>query len=315
MHFIFQFGEFSGEEESKFWDYVWQFLAVAVPLYIYYRGNQYIRKKEAKQKADAEKSKLHYLYFLVRDTLSAVDILSENLESLEKNRNVNLLKNPKLQIKPPISMQRIAEKINQEEYYLASVNQIKWEGIADIFILFDYLNHQVNNLITLHNKYAGINDGMRESFAKNVNSFKVEYFFVLNGIGKSDLKQDQKKVLANEMLELYSIFQQKVEEKGSNGHQYISKEVILPLINLLEPYREIQEFKTLIIKAVDIRREQAQIEAHVSYHISGLLKIIQNMQELKVEKEKALQVLQEYVKFHSLNSRNPTFNERPNLYN
>ncbi|GAB2550032.1 hypothetical protein [Spirosoma aerophilum] len=137
MNFIFQFGEFTAADGG----FLKTFIPLAAPLvalYIYYTGQKKATNKEAKSKVDTENNKLKYLHYLVDDSLRPIETFSFETDKLQSMYHHNFFVLPPFNRIIPHSMNTISNKINQEEYYLASKNRID-EDISELFKVYNSL--------------------------------------------------------------------------------------------------------------------------------------------------------------------------------
>lgn len=102
--------------------------------------NRHERNRSEEQQRTTEENKLKYLQFLITDSFKVLEFYRLSALGMEDSARANPYVIPALITYVPHSLNTIANKINQEEYYLASINQIKSEEIAELFQLYNSLN-------------------------------------------------------------------------------------------------------------------------------------------------------------------------------
>ncbi|AUD05555.1 hypothetical protein CWM47_29155 [Spirosoma pollinicola] len=119
-------------------------LAAVVSLYVVYLQNTQQRNRDDEQQKTTEQNKLQYLHFLINDSFKTIEFYRLSVENAKESYKRNPFVIPDLNSYVPHSLNSIANKINQEEYYLASVNQFPKNesgfGIAELLQLCNALN-------------------------------------------------------------------------------------------------------------------------------------------------------------------------------
>ena len=140
------------------------------------------RKRAEDEQSSTEQNKMKYLHFLVEDSFKTIASYTEHAKKLESNFKQNPFDIPDANLYVGHSLNTIANKINQEDYYLASVNQIKNDSINELLLMYNTLDksyslatqhyqNQVPLLVADKDKYKAELNGLIES----VNIYLLSY--------------------------------------------------------------------------------------------------------------------------------------------
>ncbi|AUD00961.1 hypothetical protein [Spirosoma pollinicola] len=298
MNIIFQFGEFAAAEESKFWDYFFQFLtvitAVGVPLYIYWRGQVDQIKNERQRKSELEESRLKYLQFLVNDAVLSLGTTFEIMPGIYTEHAKDPLEIPSITEKPPVSIQRIANKITQEDYYHASINRIPGDDISNIFILFDFLDNSLIEFQKHHNKVASDTERLRVEQAGAMNEFVNQCKEVRRNLAKYDLKGRHEDI-STKFNSLLNRFWALMDRKDRHDHQRIPNLLLYPIRELFEEFDHVNEIASLRLEAQNLINRQILIVHQNKTHISALHSMISEMHNAYNSESPKLVPLKEYI--------------------
>lgn len=155
--FFFQSGEFLAEAGTDYLDLLFQviaaFIGVGGALYIFYKQRKQEFHKKESERIAYERDKLKYLRYLFYDSLREVEMLCESItESSKEFNDSNGTIFPLIAITAGNSLDRVVNKINQEEHFHAYLNQISDDDISEILTYFDYFNLQIKQLIEMLDK-------------------------------------------------------------------------------------------------------------------------------------------------------------------
>lgn len=298
MNFIFQFGEFAAAEESKFWDYLFQFLtvitAVGVPLYIYWRGQVDQINNEKQRKSELEESRLTYLQFLVNDAVLSLGTTLGIMPGIYNEHAKDPMQIPAITEKPPVSIQRIANKISQEDYYHASINRIQGADISNIFILFDFLDNLLTAMQKHHDKVSSDTERMRVNQAVEMNEFINQCKEVKRNINSYDLSGKNTEI-RDKLENLLSGFWAVMNQRNKYDHQHVPNILLHPIRNLLEAFDHIDEIASIRIEAQNLINSQIFIVEQNKAHINALHSMVAEMQKAYDQESPKLIPLKQYI--------------------
>lgn len=260
MHFIFQFGEFLGEGGTDYISAVVSllsaFIGAGVALLVYRNSIRDQKKKEAEQKDSFELTKLKYLHFLMLDTFKSIKILINAFESFTYQLRNNPLETPTIVDTPAISLSRIANRINQEEFYHASVNQLHNDSISEIFLIFDNLDEQIKDSIEYYTKHRQKIHDARSKNGSSYSALNEAVVDLLNKIDQLDFK-DQKDKIKQGIITILSEVEYEGQKGSSIGYFYyvpLHEIFSIPLANILLPYKYLPEVDK-VLKLAQILHE------------------------------------------------------------
>ena len=207
-------------------------------------------RQDSLDKLKVEQNKMRYLHFLMTDTDIMLSRFHWNTRHLQESFKANPFVIPNYIDYPAHSVEVIATGINQEEYYLSSVRQLKSNDIAEIFPLYNTLyilekkareHYSGQFSLLIENKIKAL-----ESKAELVRS--VEYYL---------LDTDLKSVTPEERY-VYSKLQEFNNQVNFSIPQNISPDeemlfhknnIINPLVFILQSHKKIKSLRGLLLQA------------------------------------------------------------------
>ncbi|WP_152125056.1 hypothetical protein [Rudanella paleaurantiibacter] len=116
------------------------FIGAFVALVGFFIQDFLARKNERAKQIEVEQSKMKYLHFLITDSYKAIESFDSTATNVVRSFQENPFVLPGFGLYPAHSINAIANKINQEEYFLASVSQMKNYKLVEIFLIYNTMN-------------------------------------------------------------------------------------------------------------------------------------------------------------------------------
>ena len=308
MHFIFQFGEFSDEGGTDWISAIVSllsaFIGAGVALLVYRNSIHDQKTKDAEQKDSFELTKLKYLHFLMLDTFRSIKILLDAFESFTAQLASNPLETPTIQYNPTISLSRIANRINQEEFYHASINQLHNDSISEIFLMFDNLDEQIKDSIDYYTEHRQRIHDTRSKVGPSYSILNEATIDFLGRIDQLDFKSHN-----DEIKRAIIAILSKVEYEGNKGSAigpfyYVPLHEIfpIPLVNLLLPYKSLPEVDKIIKLAHILDANFTSVLNYNRVMAEEMLNFRDRINQTTVRLDVVAGPLKEFVKTHLSNS-------------
>ncbi|MBD2753779.1 hypothetical protein [Spirosoma validum] len=144
-------------------------IAAFVSLLVVYIQKEQQDQKDKDQQTQTEQNKLKYLNFLIVDSYKTLESYKQSVTRIRQNFDVNPFLMPVLINYGPYGLDLIANKINHEEYYLASVSQIKSSEVAELLQLYNALNKNFVEASTHQKTEVPILIKMKDSYFEKLN--------------------------------------------------------------------------------------------------------------------------------------------------
>lgn len=174
MDFVFQFGEFAGDENSFLSDFViaiaGAFFGTGGALLLYYKQTRDQKLKENTDKEQSQKGKLKYLRYLLTSIILAVDKFVESLDEFCVSAQTHPADIPQLKVPSIRDFNRLVNIINQEEHYRAYITLIKKDNVSNIFSSIDYLYETIIDTEKYHLQIQGYDLERRTQFASSAHT-------------------------------------------------------------------------------------------------------------------------------------------------
>lgn len=173
-----------------------------------------------------EQDKMIYLHYLMRDSYSTIEEIAR--KSISPSTGNPFLIGGLGSVPLNNSVKSIAEDINQEQYFLASINQLKDRRFGEIFSLYNDLNTRIKNIIARNDKIQNLfvdeKYNVLAARGKLFNELRLYVHRSKDGISNNNKRQKIYNDLNNILLEIEKnergSFQEDNYEKGL--HLYYS---------------------------------------------------------------------------------------------
>ena len=290
MNIFFQFGEFTGEESSKVIDFIIQLVGALIgagsAILVFWLGLKNERLKGDKQKIELTHEKLRYVNFLLNGVLADTQKQLLGIERFINQQNSNLSKLTIFDITVKNNSERIVNKINQEEYFLAYVRVFDDDNITRLFDLTDYFKLAFDKVLEDIRSNAKYDYDLKVEFKGLVDSLinKIAaYSFVLKQ--KQNYQDDDLYNILNESI----IHYYEVIQKEFDNFLLLRENFIVPLLPQILKYRNIAEVY-----------EIAEIASKANKSLTPVLinkeKFIIDLRETKKDIESQIEKFDKYIK-------------------
>ncbi len=181
------------------------FIGAFVSFIGFYISDRLTRKKDREIQIINEQNKMKYLQFLIDDSFNAINSFDSTGRKIFQNHINNPFLISDLAVYPAHSIDAIANKINQEDYFLASINQLKDYQLVEIFRLYNTLNvtHKgildhyatsVPKIIDAKDQYVNAIEELRSALNSYLNRANKRVMSGNESIALSDLRTIASKV-------------------------------------------------------------------------------------------------------------------------
>lgn len=233
--------------------------------------NSLQRTREKENQINTERGKLIYLNILIRGIYPIIKEYNRNADNLDRALKDNPFRLPEYTSSPTSSLDIIINKINQEEYHLALIRQLKREDVGEIFLIYNALDRQI--------KDSG--EHYRNEFP-NSRQFKQDYFDSFNSLKNSVLdylKTTNTSKLSRSQLALYSQLSQLQNFYNSSivysdSDVFISRsynEYLLKLITILEANSLIPITQKLLLLSYSSDQNYKKCESQIKHVVEYVL--------------------------------------------
>lgn len=222
FNFFYQSGEFSDSGGMSIGEIVVQllvaFIGAGAAILVFYLQSRNDRSKQLALQENFENDSIKYLYHLMSGAMDVIEAFSlsinQSVQAFEQSDKSQL---PIIEKHSFNDLDRIVNKINQEQYYHALLKRIKREKIEGIFSGFDFFYGSMNFIETNTDNQYEIFKALVSNFEKSLISSAEsvsKYIGKLKREGKRDTELFNR--LNNSLKEYVSI----VEE--NKGRSYVS---------------------------------------------------------------------------------------------
>ena len=270
-------------------------IGAGAALYVHYHEIEQQKQRDKDQQNSTEQNKLKYLDFLMKDSNKIIISYVNNSKRIVTSYNNNPFVIPDYITYPAHSLNTIANKINQEDYYLSSVNQIhNNDDIAEIFPIYntlyqqhkeavDHYSSEVKNLIDNKNKYRK----SLYSLIENINQLMIE-----NQIKKMS---NDDKIINSKLYTLIDSLNVILTQKDPNIWLRDSPNLLInPVISILDPLGEVSHRK-LLLQAYQVREDYEMTTSHMRNVVEDTDRHRILMEQLVERINKISQPLREYI--------------------
>jgi hypothetical protein len=176
INFYQQTGDFFYNKEIDFLSYLLQFLAISIPLFLFYLSTKSENKKENDQKKNKIIDNIEYFKKLIENVIKTSNKQLKYNHDFIKNIENNQYLLTKLRVMADRDTHRLCNLINQEEYYHSFLNFYedkidKDKSIVIFMTLYKNLD-LLDSLSKLINKYA---DTYGNYLIKLHNQIKIKF--------------------------------------------------------------------------------------------------------------------------------------------
>ncbi|MBD2753742.1 hypothetical protein [Spirosoma validum] len=278
-------------------------IAAFVSLLVVYIQKEQQDKKDKDQQTQTEQNKLKYLNFLINDSYKTLDYYNEGVISMVKNYKENPFVVSNLPTYVPYGINSIATKINQEEYYLASVNQFKTGEVAELLQLYSHLNFQYTLAVDHYKKEFPILINLRDTYYDNLTN-------LTKSVNQFILSESKKKLTGNEKV-IFDEINALAGEVNNNltiqTNQDIwlkdSKVAFVEKLERILDARGMALHQNLLKECKSVKIEHAKYLSH-SFNVIGGMEISRrNQQDMLKRIKKTGQPLFDYIESLKRNSK------------
>lgn len=155
--------------------------------------------KEKERQKNQQLDKLIYLSTTVVQAETHIKAQVNNFREFIEQIEKDFSQFPKLKLSPSLSVTRIAEKIEQSEYYHAYLDQTQDEQEADkILMFFEYTDF-------FHGVFNDIHEERRRLFRNN-SEYRIEFEKALKNVIKETLTMSDNKTFASHYVKVADIY-------------------------------------------------------------------------------------------------------------
>lgn len=226
FEFYFQSGEFTRESGSMIKDFILPLLGVSIPLWIYYEGVKFEKKKEIQKQKIVENQKLKYLSQLIGNAIKSSKNFETRIETVIVGLNDRPITIPQLGQYTFEDIRRLVNEINREDFYYALLNNIRDESINSIFRILDTtfaIKNQVDSwYIELSNANFSTNKVIDDCKRKIV--MELEHVSI---IGQADqILKDKIDLIISDFIIIYAA--------NNNKYDILKFELFQPIISVIK---------------------------------------------------------------------------------
>lgn len=215
---------------------------------------------EGRKESETEKNKLVYLNFLLEDTYRAVTWYDSSAQRVLRSVEKSPFIIPDFPLYPIHSLDAIVNKINQEEYYLAFVNQTKNKSLTEVLLICNALYKQFSNASDHYKaEFKPLMDekatylNMLDSLSESLNQYYIRTGEGKGLIGDEAIIHRGLTSLSDSVKKLYAMRESSF--LGYNQMLYDSKRIlIVPMVKVLDPRGEVSH-RRLLLQAISVGRQ------------------------------------------------------------
>ena len=289
MNILFQFGEFNGEESSKWVDFFIQFFSSLIgagsAILVFWLGMRNDKKKQKINTLELTHEKLKYINFLLNGVLSDTQKQTASINLYINEQKKNYSKQNRYSIYVKNNVERVAISIKQEEYVIAYVRVFNDDNITRLFDLSDYFNRILDKTISDIQSNTKYDYELKLEFKglieRLINNIAAYIFLLKKG---SNYQQNELYLLLNEAI----IHYYEILEKEFDNFLAFRENLINPMLKYLLPYRD-------IIQIYDIAELASRANKSLFPIIKNKENFVLNLTETKDELENQLKLFKEYI--------------------
>ena len=265
-------------------------IGAAIALFVVYIQNQQQKSRDQEQQITNEQNKLKYLHFLIVDSFKTVTMFAYATAEFRKSFDRNPFVIPSFGSYPAHSLNAIATKINQEDYYLASLNLLESDKVGEVFLLCN----------TLYEDYRKVTEHSREEFPKMIerkDAFKNSLKELSENVNQYTIKHKGSKISIHQQVEVLqkntaqiynSILISNDQLKESN------EKYLIPLIQSLES-SDTEEDRKLFYQARSVNENYLGCIGHLANVVADKERSSEFMKDMARKITDVARPLHDYV--------------------
>ncbi|MVM39313.1 hypothetical protein GO730_20010 [Spirosoma sp. HMF3257] len=211
------------------------------------------KKRDEEQQNSTEQKKMKYLNFIIQDTYKIVEFYNSNSQKLVNTFNINPFLIEEYSHYSAQSLEVIVNKLNQEDYYLASTTQLKGDDIAEVFLIYNALYLQIKDTKGHHIAEMEKLKQTQDDFSNSISDLQESINKLLL---TKNFNSDKEKLGQRQLNELMGKIKPIIlKDQPYKSRLFDSKNVFIePVIKTLEPYDGIEgDLRNVLLKAYDAR--------------------------------------------------------------